>query len=643
MASMAACQGWDGESTGVDATAPGTASGVVTVPHLLVVDTDKANVPTFANGDFGRIRVSKDQKTEKQEELALRPILTALAPTFRVNPEELTFQKAVTDNIGDRHFVYGQRKNGLEVIGGALVLHTRNDAVYAVHGSARADLAAPRTPQISAKDAVTLAKESSPLLDQLKADANPLLAYWREGNTLELVYRVNVTGVLRDGTPVDDDVIVNAVSGSIVERLPNILTFKNREIHDLNHTTSLPGPISRTEGGPAVSDAVVNTNYNLLGLTYDCYKNLFNRDSYDNAGATLVSSVHYGTNHNNAGWAIKSKQMIYGDGDGVSWGNFADALDVTAHELTHGVTASSSNLYPYAQPGALNESMSDIMGSVCEWYRNGQVVNANTWRCAEDIWTPGVAGDALRYMNDPKKDGRSYDYFDGSFSEANDIHLNSGIPNLAFYLLSQGGTHPRGRSGTRVTGIGIAKAAQIFYRANTVTLLGNNYAKFTDAKTATEQAAAQLGYSATDIASVTAAWHAVGVGANAIDDSEFFIRQTYRDVLKREADAGGLAFYLNSLQSCNGNTACLASNRVAIARGMLESSENRQQDPELNPASSGYNSAFITHCYTNFLRREPDSAGFNWWLSVLNSGGDYNGVVSGFITSAEYRQRFGRE
>ncbi|WP_375765005.1 DUF4214 domain-containing protein [Archangium gephyra] len=128
---------------------------------------------------------------------------------------------------------------------------------------------------------------------------------------------------------------------------------------------------------------------------------------------------------------------------------------------------------------------------------------------------------------------------------------------------------------------------------------------------------------------------------NPIDSSEFFIRQTYLDVVKREADSGGYSFYLNFLQSCNGDSACLASNRVAIARGLLESAENRQQDPELNPASSGYNSAFVTHCYTNFLRRQPSAAESSYWVSLLTSSGDYSGVVNGFITSTEYRRRFG--
>lgn len=125
-----------------------------------------------------------------------------------------------------------------------------------------------------------------------------------------------------------------------------------------------------------------------------------------------------------------------------------------------------------------------------------------------------------------------------------------------------------------------------------------------------------------------------------IDDSGFFVRASFLDVLEREPDAGGFAYYMNVLQACNGAPGCLASTRVSIARGMLDSPENRAQNPELNPASPTYNSAFVTHCYTNFLRRQPDAGGFAYYMNALSSTGDYNGVISGFINSPEYRQRF---
>src|SRR6185503_16891185 len=144
------------------------------------------------------------------------------------------------------------------------------------------------------------------------------------------------TGLRRDGTPVDDDVVVSAKDGSILQRIPHVFTAKNREMHDLNHGTTLPGPTVRTEGGPTVADPVVNTNYNWLGSTYDCYKTLFNRDSYNNAGAKLISSVHYSTNYVNAYW--NGTQMVYGDGDGVTAIQLDRGFDVVAHELTHAVT-----------------------------------------------------------------------------------------------------------------------------------------------------------------------------------------------------------------------------------------------------------------------------------------------------------------
>ncbi|MGZ3459272.1 MAG: M4 family metallopeptidase, partial [Archangium sp.] len=476
------------------------------------------HVPTFANGNFGQIQLGGEKRTEEAEVRALRPTLTAVSQLFHADLSELTFQQAFTDNIGDRHFVYTQRKNGREVLGGTLVLHTRKDVVYAVHGNARADLDAPRDARLSPEEAITVARQDSAQLDQVEVEAHPRMMYWPAGEKLDLVYRVNVKGLSKDGTDVNDDVIINAVSGSVVQRLTNIYTLKSRAVYDVNHggSTSLPGTLIRSEGGGLAADSTVNTNYDMLGKTYDCYMNLFNRDSYNGAGATLVSSVHYLSNYDNAGWDLTRKQMEYGDGDGVQWGNFVNSLDVTAHEITHGVTQATSNLTYSGESGALNESMSDIMGNVCEWYQNGQVVSSNTWKLAEDIYTPGTANDAFRYMNDPQLDGQSYDYYDQNFSAAHDVHYNSGIPNLAFYLLSQGGTHPRGKSSIVVSGIGIAKAAQIFYRANTVLLYGKPNATFTDAKLATEQAAAQLGYSTADVASVTAAWQAVGVGTNEL-------------------------------------------------------------------------------------------------------------------------------
>ncbi|HYO68693.1 MAG TPA: S8 family serine peptidase [Archangium sp.] len=128
---------------------------------------------------------------------------------------------------------------------------------------------------------------------------------------------------------------------------------------------------------------------------------------------------------------------------------------------------------------------------------------------------------------------------------------------------------------------------------------------------------------------------------NPISQSSFFVQQLYYDVLRRKPDDGGLNFYMGILNSCNGDSTCLASTRANIARNFLQSPESRALYPELDPSSSGYNDAFIRRCYTTFLQRSSDPNGAVYWYNYLSSTGDYTGVVNGFIASSEYRERFG--
>ncbi len=488
-----------GEKSGLDVQVALDA-----LPSARVIDVDKSGIPNFVVGRLGRVELSNDLAAPESQ-ASIRRIVEAVAPVFRAEPQDLVFSKAHTDNIGDQHFRFKQYRNELEVLGGEIVVHVRDGLVTAANGSARADLSAPDVASIAHDQAIDKAKEALGEISSMNVE-NSRLAYRLSGDHLDLVYVVRVTGEQRDSTPVVDDVLVSAVDGSIVDRISHIHTAKNRSVYNLNHKTALPGTLARSEGGAAANETDVDTNYNLLGLVYDCYKNLFGRDSYNNGGALLKSSVHYSNNYVNAYW--NGTQMVYGDGDGVNASSLARSFDVTGHELTHAVTSSESNLTYSGESGGLNESMSDIFGNVCEWYRDG-AVSANTWKVGEDCWTPGTSGDALRYMNNPSQDGSSLDYWTSSAGSV-DVHYSSGISNLAFYLLSQGGTHPKGKSTINVTGIGIAKAAQIFYLANTSYMTAST--NFAGAKTATEQAAAALGYTAAEQASVTAAWQAVGVG-----------------------------------------------------------------------------------------------------------------------------------
>ncbi|MFD2867362.1 M4 family metallopeptidase [Kurthia populi] len=234
--------------------------------------------------------------------------------------------------------------------------------------------------------------------------------------------------------------------------------------------------------------AAVDAHY-YADVVYDYYLNTHNRDSYNGKGAAVESVVHFDKNYNNAAWT--GQYMIYGDGDGVTFSELSGAKDVIAHELTHAVTETSSNLVYENQPGALNESFSDVFG---------YFVDPDDWLMGEDIYTPKIAGDALRSLSDPAKydqPAHMNNYQNLPNTKAGDwggVHINSGIPNKAAY--------------NTIQKIGKVKAEKIYYRALTQYLTTNS--QFVDAKKALVQSATDL-YGATEAAAVTEAWNAVGV------------------------------------------------------------------------------------------------------------------------------------
>ncbi len=486
-----------------DDTSAASSAGKITI-----VDVDQDGVATFVTGSLGAAPSAHALAPN-----ALMMPLAALMPTFHAKASSLLFLGAHTDAIGDTHYRYRQQRDGRDVIGAELILHVRNGAVYAANGSVRDDLLPNATTATLAHvDALAAAKGGAASLTNVAAGGAPDLAYLQLPGSVVLVYRVDMTGTKTDMTPVHDTVLVDAVNGSIVGRIPHIHTAENRQVHDAKNGSATPGVLVRAEGQAPTADTTVNGNYDNLGFTYDCYKQLFARDSFDNKGAALISTVHYSTKYNNAFW--DGTQMVYGDGDGVVLANLATEVDVTAHELTHAVTERTSNLIYSGESGGLNESMSDIFGNTCEWFKDGKPATPpdGVWQVGEGVYTPATPGDALRYMNDPTKDGKSLDYYP-DYTSGIDVHYSSGISNLVFYLLSHGGSHPHAKTTGVVTGIGIDKASQIFYRANTTIFTSST--TFAAARTATEQAASQLGYTAAEIASVSAAWAAVGVGKTA--------------------------------------------------------------------------------------------------------------------------------
>jgi Zn-dependent metalloprotease len=292
-----------------------------------------------------------------------------------------------------------------------------------------------------------------------------------------------------------------------------------RTIYDAKGGASLPGDIVRSEEDPPSSDAAVNEAYDGLGATYKLYSDIYHRNSIDDRGLRLDASVHYDQDYDNAFW--DGRQMVFGDGDGVIFTGFTKAIDVIGHELTHGVTQFTCNLDYHDQSGALNESMSDVFGSLVKQYFNKQTAAKADWLIGNGILAPGIHGKALRSMKEP---GTAYDdqklggkdpqpaqmrgYVQLPNTEGGDhggVHINSGIPNRAYYLAAVAIAGPQGNAWD---GAGL-----IWY--NSLLRLWNT-AQFQDCADVTYEAAGTLfGTGSSQQNAVAEAWATVGLEIQA--------------------------------------------------------------------------------------------------------------------------------
>jgi Zn-dependent metalloprotease len=250
-----------------------------------------------------------------------------------------------------------------------------------------------------------------------------------------------------------------------------------------------------------------------MAMTWDYYRVAHGRDGIANDGIGALNRVHYESEYNNAFWSDACFCMTYGDGDGVTFYPFV-ALDVTGHEMTHGITSHTAALVYSRESGALNEATSDIFGTAVEFYADDGN-DPPDYLIGEKLYISGSA--ALRYMYRPSKDGTSADCWSDRVGRLN-VHYSSGVANHFFYLLAEGSgvgsyTDATGATtcnGASLTGIGLAAAARIWYRALTVYLTST--ATYASARVATLQSAADLfGAGSTERAAVAAAWSAVSV------------------------------------------------------------------------------------------------------------------------------------
>ena len=283
-----------------------------------------------------------------------------------------------------------------------------------------------------------------------------------------------------------------------------------RTIYDEQNGENLPGKLVRSEGAPASTDVAVNEAYDYSGKTYDFYKSIFDRNSVDNKGFRLDSSVHYSVQYDNAFW--DGQQMIYGDGDEQLFNRFTISLDVIGHELTHGVTQNTASLEYSGQSGALNESESDVFGSMVKQWTLGQTVAQADWLIGAGLLTTQVKGVALRSMKDP---GSAYDdpqlgkdpqpkhmrdYVKTS-EDNGGVHINSGIPNYAFYLAA-----------AAIGGYAWEKTGKIWYETLTKRLTPTS--DFQAAADGTASVATELfGANSPEQKAVVDAWKKVGITA----------------------------------------------------------------------------------------------------------------------------------
>lgn len=277
-----------------------------------------------------------------------------------------------------------------------------------------------------------------------------------------------------------------------------VMTTTRLQTKNSNHSTSPFGTgaeiVAALDG---FTDPAANDAHGYAEVTLSMLKDWMNRDSIDDRGYRIVSRVHYGNNYENAFW--NGSMMTYGDG-GAHLYPICGAIDAVAHEIHHGFTEKHSGLGYRGEAGGLNEGFSDIAGKTVEFYYRG---DATTW----DIGTSVFKADgSLRYMCDPKKDGRSIDHA-SQMTAGIDPHLSSGVPNKAFCRLSK--RLSSGDAEGSATATGVHRAASAFFLANASYWTGSS--TFKQACQGTVDAARSLQFTEEEIAAMKSSWADVGV------------------------------------------------------------------------------------------------------------------------------------
>ncbi|MEU2225037.1 M4 family metallopeptidase [Streptomyces sp. NPDC018347] len=470
--------------------------------------------------------------------------------------EKLVVKDVVKDVDGTVHTRYERTYAGLPVLGGDLIVHTAKSGK--AEGITKANKSvikvASLKPQVTAAKAEKQAVSAAKALGSAKTSADGARkVIWAGSGKPVLAYETVVGGLQDDGTPNQLHVITDAASGKKLfeyQGVENVtgtgkslysgtvsldttlsgstyqLTDAGRGGHktyNLARKTSGTGTLftdadnvwgtgtasSSSTDQTAAADAAYGAQE-----TWDFYKSTFNRSGIKNNGVGAYSRVHYGNAYVNAFWDDSCFCMTYGDGSGNV--NPLTSLDVAGHEMSHGVTSNTAGLNYSGESGGLNEGTSDIFGTGVEFFANNPN-DVGDYLIGEEIDINGD-GSPLRYMDKPSKDGGSADYWSSTVGNK-DVHYSSGVANHFFYLLAEGSGsktingvtyNSPTYNGAAVTGIGRAKALQIWYKALTTYMTSTT--NYKAARTATLNAASALyGSTSAEYKAVAAAWTGVNV------------------------------------------------------------------------------------------------------------------------------------
>ena len=536
------------------------------VPDLRVAWNEFNPTPTFLTGELTKNDYLKSFPTPESASINFlvnnKTIFNIVTPS-----NEFKLHNVESDKIGMTHVKLQQYYDGLRIIGSQIIVHyNQKGAISSVNGRYIPTPEISTIPPISKEESKLIASQS---YNGIQATVSELSIYIKDNQPI-LVYEVQVPTKMAP----KQNVIVDAQSGNVIykdtgirydgpdtgsgtglkgeNRMLNIYLYQGK-YYLIDATKSMYIPPVTDEKGvietyTAYNSINENNPYDLAEIVYDrdddknftdsaavdahyftekvyeYYHENFGRNSWDNLGSSLTSVVHYGTNYNNAFW--NGAFMTYGDGDGYTFSNLAGAFDVTTHEITHGITQSTANLEYIGQSGALNESYSDVMASMAD---------SDDWQIGEDVYTPSINGDALRDMSNPHQGGSAYgdlgwqpaqisEYLYWPYTAEWDwggVHVNSGIPNKAAYLVANQ--------------IGREKTEQIYYRTLVYYLTPKS--QFIDARNATLQATIDLyGMGGNEYNSVSSAFNNVGITSNLPKTNELAYDDGSPDIFVYEPD-----------------------------------------------------------------------------------------------------------